>query len=350
MALLEVKDLVTYFPHEKGRVQVVDHVSFTVNERECFGIIGESGCGKSMTATSIMRYTDEVGARIAGGEILFEGRDVLSFNKKQLRDYRGGEVSMIMQNPMSALDPLFTVGDQLIETIRRHTGVNKKEAYRKAEEIFTFLGIPTDRMKAYPFELSGGMLQRIAGGIAIGADPKLIIADEPTTALDATVQLQYMQLLKKIQKQTKAAILLISHDIRVIQMMCSRIAVMYAGQIVEEGKTGDIMNKPIHPYTKALLSAANPHAVKVDRISTINGQPPFLLNPSDSCRFAERCEHCTKKCLEKSTQMYVGSSIEHLHRCSLMAEENGENEECTADRAEKRRNEAFGTEERKAAV
>ena len=192
MDLLEVKDLVTYFPHAKGKVQVVDHVSFSVKENECFGIIGESGCGKSMTAASVMQYHRELGARIAGGEILFEGRDVLSFGKRELQDYRGGKVAIIMQNPMSAFDPLFTVGEQVEETIRRHKGVGRKEAHLRTEKIFSFLGIPADRMKAYPFELSGGMLQRIAGGIAISSEPKLIIADEPTTALDVTVQLQYM--------------------------------------------------------------------------------------------------------------------------------------------------------------
>ena len=332
MALLEIKDLVTYFPSEKGKVQVVDHVSFSVNEQECFGIIGESGCGKSMTATSIMQYHKEVGARIDGGEIWFEGKNVLEFGKKELQDYRGGAVSMIMQNPMSALDPLFPVGDQVAETIRRHTGVGRKEALRRTEEIFSFLGIPLDRMKAYPFELSGGMLQRIAGGIAIGSKPKLIIADEPTTALDATVQ-----------KQTKAAILLISHDIRVIQMMCSRIAVMYAGQIIEEGRTEEIMKNPVHPYTKALLEAANPQAKKVERISTIEGQPPFLLNPPSTCRFADRCEHCTRRCMNQDTQIYtVGGG--HSHRCIIAAEENIQNE------SDKGKIKAFRTGERKAAI
>ena len=344
MALLEVKDLVTYFPHEKGKVQVVDHVSFMVNERECFGIIGESGCGKSMTATSVMQYHNEVGAKIGGGQILFEGRDVMSFGKKELQDYRGGEVAMIMQNPMSALDPLFTVGDQVAETIRRHTGVGKREARKRAEEIFTFLGIPADRYKAYPHELSGGMLQRIAGGIAIGSNPKLIIADEPTTALDATVQLQYMQLLKKIQKQTKAAILLISHDIRVIQMMCSRVAVMYAGQIVEEGNTDEIMEHPVHPYTKALLEAANPHALKVDRISTINGQPPFLLNPPATCRFADRCANCTHRCHQQETGIYADNDGGHFHRCILAAEEKERNA------TENGKIEAFRIREHKAAI
>ena len=344
MDLLKVKDLVTYFPHEKGKVQVVDHVSFSVKENECFGIIGESGCGKSMTAASIMQYHRELGARIAGGEILFEGRDVLSFGKKELQDYRGGEVAIIMQNPMSAFDPLFTVGDQVAETIRRHKGVSRKEANHRTEKIFSFLGIPTDRMKAYPFELSGGMLQRIAGGIAISSEPKLIIADEPTTALDVTVQLQYMQLLNKIKKQTKAAILLISHDIRVISMMCDRIAVMYAGQVVEEGNTEDVLRRPCHPYTKALLAAANPQAIKVDRITTIEGQPPFLLNPGVSCRFAERCGNCRQQCIQKATQMYPTNVNGHMHRCIIAAEENKK------DVSERKKIDTFRIRTHKAAV
>jgi len=299
MALLEVRELVTFFNHPEGRVQVVDGISFDVCEQECFGIIGESGCGKSLTALSVMRYYNEIGAHNGGGRILFEGKDILQLPERELHKYRGEKVAIIMQNPMSSLNPLFTVGNQVEESIRKHRGLGRREAAEQTKGIFRFLGIPPERISEYPFQMSGGMLQRIAGGIAISSRPKLIIADEPTTALDATIQLQYLQLLRRIQNEMNTAILLISHDIRVIALMCSRIAVMYAGRIVEEASIGEIMGNPLHPYTEALLKAANPLAEKMDRIYSIDGQPPFLLNPSKTCRFADRCAYCTKQCREE---------------------------------------------------
>ena len=298
--LLEVKNLKTEIETDEGTLHVVNDISFHVNHRECFGVIGESGCGKSLTAMSIMGYVNYIGAKIVDGEILYEGKDLTKLTKKEWKQYRGKELAMIMQNPQTAFNPLFTVGSQVVETIRLHNKVTKKEAVKEAKKIFEYLRIPVERMNAYPFQLSGGMLQRIAGGVAIAGNPRLIIADEPTTALDATIQLQYLQFLKQIQRDIGASIILISHDIKVIAMMCDRIAVMYAGRIVEEGNVKDLIENPKHPYTKALLSTANLSAKKMDYIEPIKGQPPALYDVSDKCMFAPRCEVCDKRCLKET--------------------------------------------------
>jgi oligopeptide/dipeptide ABC transporter ATP-binding protein len=267
-----------------------------------------------MTAMSIMAYHREIGAHNGGGQVLLEGEDILRIPRKRINEYRGKKISIILQNPMSALNPLFSVGNQVEESIHTHLHPGRKEEKRISAELFRFLGIPEERASEYPFQMSGGMLQRIAGGIALGSEPRLIIADEPTTALDATIQLQYLQLLRKIQKEKHTAILFISHDIRVIALMCSRIAVMYAGRIVEMGPLQTLMENPEHPYTEALLKASNPLAEKVDRIYAIDGQPPFLLNPPASCRFADRCSFCTEKCRQE-TPPGIGEKNGHYVEC-----------------------------------
>jgi oligopeptide/dipeptide ABC transporter ATP-binding protein len=294
--LLDVQNLRTVFDTRQGELCVVDNVSFSVKKNECFGIIGESGCGKSMTSISIMGYAASIGARITGGNVFFESEDILMMTKRQRNGLRGAKISIIMQNPMTALNPLYTVGEQIEETIRHHLRTSRKEARRQTLEIFRFLGIPEDRIKSYPFQLSGGMLQRIAGGIAISSKPRLIIADEPTTALDATVQIQFLSLLKRIQKELGTAIILISHDIRTIAMMCSNVAVMYAGRIVEKADISSIMENPHHPYTMALIRSANIKAEKMDVFPTIEGQPPLAFHVDSLCRFRQRCKFRDKKC------------------------------------------------------
>lgn len=312
--LLEVRNLKTEIETEEGVLQVVNNINFHVNHNECFGVIGESGCGKSITAMSVMGYVDYIGATIAEGEILYEGKDLTKLTPKEWKAYRGKKLSMIMQNPQTAFNPLYTVGDQLVETIRLHRKMSKKEAWREAEKTFEYLGISAERLKAYPFQLSGGMLQRIAGGVAIAGNPGLIIADEPTTALDATIQLQYLNFMKHIQKDTGASILLISHDIKVIAMMCDRIAVMYAGRIVEEGTVRQLIESPKHPYTKALLSSANLSAKKMEYIEPIKGQPPSLYNIPNGCLFAPRCGECDEKCL-KALPPKVESETDNYAYC-----------------------------------
>jgi oligopeptide/dipeptide ABC transporter ATP-binding protein len=252
-----------------------------------------------MTGMSIMGYAKSFGARVTGGHVYFESSDILAMNKKQLGAFRGSKISIILQNPMTALNPLYTVGEQIEETIRHHLNVSRKEANRQTLEIFRFLGIPEDRIGNYPFQMSGGMLQRIAGGIAISSKPRLIIADEPTTALDATVQIQFLSLLKRIQAEMGTAIILISHDIHAIAMMCSHVAVMYAGRIVEKADISNIMEKPQHPYTMALIQSANIKAEKGDSFPTIEGHPPSLLHIDPLCRFRERCGFCTAMCLRE---------------------------------------------------
>ncbi len=296
--LLEVKNFVAEMPSFKGTLHIINDISFSVHEEECFGIIGESGCGKTMTALSVLRYSERIGLKAVGGEILFDGEDVLKFSKRRLRGYNGRQVAVILQDPMAALDPLYTVENQMIETIRTHQKISRKESARQVQEIAGQLNISPEKLSCYPFQLSGGMLQRIVGAIAISCRPRLIIADEPTTALDVTIQLQYLKLLKSIQKKYKTAIIFISHDIKVISMMCDRIAVMYAGIIVETAEREELFHNTLHPYTRALFASANLEGAAVDKYVTIDGQPPDLVTQPKGCVFADRCPYSNLRCME----------------------------------------------------
>jgi oligopeptide/dipeptide ABC transporter ATP-binding protein len=315
--LLDVKNLVTCFDTPQGIFPVVDNINFHVDRQECFGIIGESGCGKSMTAMSIIGYASYMGAQISNGEVIFDGVNLLSLSPKQWRGYRGNRISIILQNPMNTLNPLFTVGNQVEECIRLHHKTGHKAARKKVKEFFNFLDIPVDKIDQYPFQLSGGILQRVAGAIAICSNPDLIIADEPTTALDATVQIQFLQLLKHIQSTLHTSLILISHDIRVITMMCNRVAVMYAGKIIEQANTFELLNAPLHPYTDALLRSTNSTMEKAERLYTIEGQPPYLLTAAKKCSFAPRCPYREHRCdREFPPQSVIGTGQEeHLVNC-----------------------------------
>ena len=297
--LLEVKSLTVDIPTERGNVRAVNDVSFHVDKQECYGLIGESGCGKSMTTMAVLRYTDNMGAIIRSGEISFNGEDILKYSKKQLREYRGGKAAIILQDPMIALNPVYTVKSQIMETIRIHQRLNRRECYEQMRETLSYLSIPEEKLNCYPFQLSGGILQRVVGAIAISCRPQLIIADEPTTALDVTVQLQYLKLLKRIQQKLGTAFVLISHDIRVVAMMCQRIGVMYGGKIVEEAPAMELFQNPLHPYTQALLKTALLDSESKDKMPYIDGQPPELIDPPARCLFAERCPYCTQQCMQK---------------------------------------------------
>ena len=312
--ILEVKELVAEMPTEKGILHIINGVSFTVRENECFGIIGESGCGKTMTSMAILRYSDRLGLKAVQGEIRYRGEDVLQFSKKCLREYNGHEAAIILQDPMAALDPLYTVKSQMIETIIKHQKVSKKEAEQIMRETAKKLSIAEEKLICYPHQLSGGMLQRIVGAMVVCCKPKLIIADEPTTALDVTIQLQYLKLLKQIQKEYHTSIIFISHDIKEISMICDRIAVMYAGEIVESGTRDEIFYHPQHPYTKALFQAASLDGVIQNEYKTIEGTPPDLHQCIPGCPFADRCIYCEDRCRAHKPEN-INLSDKHQVKC-----------------------------------
>ncbi len=289
--VLRVEDLHTSFFSRKGVVKAVDGVSFSVHKGETFGIVGESGCGKTVTGLSILRLLPEPAGKITGGKIILEGTDLLQLSKKAMRAYRGSRISMILQDPMTSLNPVFTVGDQISESVRLHQGLPDNMVEPEVISALRLLKIPSPEMilHDYPFQLSGGMRQRVVGAIAMSCRPRLLIADEPTTALDATIQAQYIALFKDVQRQTDVSIIFITHDFGVVANMCNRVGVMYAGKIVETAATRDIFKNPKHPYTIALIRSVPRLDEKDERLYSIKGQPPSLMNLPPGCRFYPRC-------------------------------------------------------------
>ncbi len=313
--ILEVKNLQTSFFTRAGEFKAVGGVSFEVREGETFGIVGESACGKSVTALSLMRLLPEPSGQIIGGSITLDGIDVLSLTKEEMRKFRGCNISMILQDPMTSLNPVYTVGNQIAEPIRQHQGITDRDALE--DEVISalrFLRIPApeQRIHDYPFQMSGGMRQRVVGAIAMSCRPRILIADEPTTALDATIQAQYLELFRDIQKETNIGIIFITHDFGVVASMCHRVGVMYAGKILETASTSDIFKSPLHPYTIALINSVPRLDIKVDRLYSIEGQPPSLLNLPPGCRFAPRCPDVMDICLEKQPdeiEIHPGHSV-----------------------------------------
>jgi oligopeptide/dipeptide ABC transporter ATP-binding protein len=303
MSLLDVRNLKTWFATRRGEVRAVDDVSFTLEQGEVLSLVGESGCGKSVTALSILRLVAPPG-RIAGGEILFEGRDLLKLREVEMRAIRGDDIAMIFQDPMTSLNPVFTVGEQIAEAIRLHRKVSKKEAWNQAVEGMRDVAIPAPeaRAKSYPHEMSGGMRQRVMIAMALACDPKLLIADEPTTALDVTIQAQILDLLNQLRERRNLALLLITHDLGVVAETADRVAVMYAGRIVEEAPVKELFNRPRHPYTEGLLRAVprldESGEARKRRLQTIEGVVPNPLELPPGCRFAPRCQHAMEKCRE----------------------------------------------------
>lgn len=329
--LLEIKDLRVSFFTPAGEVKAVGGISYDLAYGEVMGIVGESGSGKSVEAYSIMGLLQSPG-EIIGGSVTFEGEDVLAYNKKQMQDFRGNQVSMIFQNPMTCLNPVYKVGDQLIEAIRVHKKISKKEASARAIEMLELVGInnPDRRMNQYPHEFSGGMRQRVMIAMGLICDPKLLIADEPTTALDVTIQAQIIELMKEIQKKTGMAIIFITHNLGVVAEICDKVSVMYAGHIVEQGPVDDIFYEPKHPYTWGLLrSMPRVDAEEYERLVPIQGTPVDMLNPPAGCPFAPRCDHAMKICLRKTPPLFKASD-NHVSACWLLAKEEekeGENNE-----------------------
>ena len=318
--LLEIKDLKVSFFTPAGEVKAVDGISYEVKHDETMGIVGESGSGKSVEAYSIIGLLQAPG-KVTNGEILFEGEDVLKYSEDQMREFRGNKVSMIFQNPMTCMNPVYTIGDQLSEALICHNkDVSKKEAKEKAIEMLSLVGInnPDKRFNQYPHELSGGMRQRVMIAMALICSPKLLIADEPTTALDVTIQAQIIELMKDIQEKTDMSIIFITHNLGVVAEICDRVTVMYAGHIVEQGNVNDIFYKPMHPYTKGLLkSMPRVDVLEKERLIPIEGTVIDMLNPPEGCSFGPRCENCMKICLKKKPPMVKGEEEGHISACWL---------------------------------
>ncbi len=298
MPLLEVRDLQTHFFTRQGVVRAVDGISFSVDSGRTLGIVGESGCGKSVTALSIMGLIPRPPARIVNGSVLFAGRDLANLSDRQLEDVRGREIAMIFQDPMTSLNPTLTIGTQITETLLRHLDIDKKEARKRAAKLLEEVHIPNaaSRLDDYPHRYSGGMRQRVMIAIALSCNPKLLIADEPTTALDVTVQAGILDLLEELRQEHQMAVILITHDMGVVAEATDEIAVMYAGQIVEQATVEDLFDRPEHPYTEALLGALpqiEGEGIREGRLTAIPGRPPDLIEPPAACRFAARCPYAT---------------------------------------------------------
>lgn len=316
-SVLEVKRLQTTFFTDNGEVPAVDNIDFHVNPGEVLGIVGESGCGKSVTSLSIMGLVPSPG-KVIGGEILFKNEDLTNASEKRMRKIRGNEIAMIFQEPMTSLNPVFTIGDQLIEGIRLHNKVSKKDAERRAVEMLKRVGMPRSEqlIHEYPHQLSGGMRQRVMIAMAMACEPELLIADEPTTALDVTIQAQILDLMRRLNQESQTSIILITHDLGVVAEICDRIVVMYAGKVVEEGETRSIYKNPQHPYTEGLIRSVPDMRHKKERLYSIPGNVPKPGTLKHGCHFAPRCEHAFDRCLVENPQL-IETEGKHKVRCFL---------------------------------
>ena len=315
MALLEVKDLRTSFFTDAGEVKAVNGVSFELERGKVLGIVGESGSGKSVTAYSIMQILAP-GGKIVGGSVKLDGKELIGSGEKVMKTVRGNKVSIIFQDPMTSLNPTYTIGSQLTEAILLHTDRNKKEAYARAVEMLKLVNVnePEKRMKQYPFELSGGMRQRVMIAMALACEPDILIADEPTTALDVTIQAQILELMQSLQKEMGMAIIMITHDLGVVAQMCDEVIVMYAGSVCEKGTADEIFYNPQHEYTKGLMRSLPSATSAGTRLQPITGTPIDLLNMPQGCAFAPRCDGAMKICInQKAPEIEISDS--HTSRC-----------------------------------
>lgn len=322
--LLEVKDLVTEFPTRKGVIKAVDGVTFSVDAGETLAVVGESGSGKSVTSLSIMRLLQEPG-HVASGSITFDGEDLLALSEHEMEGVRGGKIAMIFQEPMTSLNPVYRVGDQIVEAIRIHTDLDKKAAWERAIEALRVVGIPSpeDRAHDYPHQMSGGMRQRVMIAMALSCNPRLLIADEPTTALDVTIQAQILDLIYKLREEYNMGVLLITHDLGVVSEVADRVVVMYCGQVVEQSPVEQLFEKPLHPYTLGLLNSI-PRLENDDNehLYMIQGQVPNPLDMPRGCPFSDRCDRCMDVCRERRPHLiavpgHPGRSV----RCFLFERE-----------------------------
>ncbi|MBZ9534784.1 ABC transporter ATP-binding protein [Cytobacillus oceanisediminis] len=331
--LLDVKDLKTHFFTERGKVTAIDGVSFQINKGEIVGVVGESGCGKSVTSQSVLRLFDEKHLVKYEGEILFEGEtDLLKLSKKKMQMIRGNDISMIFQDPLSSLNPVLTIGFQIAEAIMLHQDVTKKEAYERAIEMLKLTGIPSPekRVNDYPHNLSGGMRQRVMIAMTLACQPKLLIADEPTTALDVTIQAQILDLISELNQKLEMGVMFITHDLGVVAELCHRVVVMYLGQIVEEASVESLFESPLHPYTKGLIkSIPQMEGDRSQKLHVIEGTVPSLDSIPIGCRFAPRCPFADSVCLEKAPDLTETSSNQKV-RCWHF-EKIAQEEECYAN-------------------
>ena len=323
--LLEINDLKVSFFTPAGEVKAVNGVTYDLDEGRVLGIVGESGSGKSVSVSALMQLLVFPG-RVVGGSITFEGKDILAMNENEIQAIRGKDIGMIFQDPMTSLNPVFTIGEQLIETLKRHTDLNRKEAWDRSVEMLRLVGInnPEQRMKQYPHEFSGGMRQRAMIAMTLLCNPKLLIADEPTTALDVTIQAQILELMRELRQKINAAIILITHDLGIVSDICDEVIVMYAGRIVERGSIDDIFYRPAHPYTQGLLRCIP----RLDSdgskpLEPIEGTPVDLLALPKGCAFAPRCEKCMRVCLSEQPPTFTMGEG-HTSSCWLHAIEQGE--------------------------
>lgn len=317
MALLEVKDLKANFYTAKGLVKAVDGVSFNIDKGQILGLVGESGSGKTTIGHCLLNLLPKPAGRIVQGQILFEGEDLVKKSEAEMQKIRGGQIAMIVQDPMSSLDPMFTIGNQISEGIQAHLTMDKQRLQEKVIDLLDRVRIPAphDRAKNYPHQFSGGMRQRVVGAMALSCSPKLIIADEPTTSLDVTIQAQYLALLREIQEEEGMAQLFITHDLGIVAYLCTDVAVMYAGRIVENAEVKNIYNNPAHPYTEALINSVPRGNAKVEKLFGIDGKPPSLVNLPKGCTFLPRCTQKIKKCETEGFPPTVNLSPSHCVSC-----------------------------------
>ena len=299
--VLKVDDLRTYFTTRWGTVKAVDGITFDLRRGETLGIVGESGSGKSVTMLSLMRLIPMPPGRIVSGSITLDGEDILQLSENEMNKVRGSKIALIIQDPMTSLNPVFTIGNQVSEAIKIHQDIPKRSVMEQALSVLRKVNIPAaeSRMRDYPHQMSGGMRQRVVGAIGISCQPQVLIADEPTTSLDVTIQAQYLALLKELQRDSNVGLIFITHDFGIVAKMCDRVAVMYAGRIVEQGSVRDIFNRPSHPYTEALLASVPRMEEDVDRLYSIEGQPPTLHDLPTGCPFAPRCQYVMDRCREE---------------------------------------------------
>ncbi len=321
-ALLSVRNLTIHYFTDSGVVQAVNGISFDVQQGETLGLVGETGAGKTTTALGLMQLVPDPPGKIVEGTITFNGRDLTKLDKKELRSYRGREASMIFQDPMTALNPVTTVGEQIAEVVKIHKKVSHAEALKEAAHMLETVGIPAERLGDYPHQFSGGMKQRVVIAIALACNPHLIIADEPTTALDVTIQAQVLELMKKLQQEYKTAMIMITHDLGVVAEVCDKVAIMYAGRIVESGPIEEIYENTKHPYTKGLFDSLPSLNTKVKRLRPIHGLMPDPTDLPPGCPFAPRCPHCTDAC---STHMPEPVEVAPGHQvCCVLYEKSAD--------------------------
>ncbi len=315
MSFLEVKDLSVIYTQNRKTVHAVNGVSFTLEKGKTLGLVGETGAGKTTIAKAIMRILPDVAAKITGGEILVDGESVLDKTEEQMRAFRGKKAAMIFQDPMTALNPLMTVGDQILEVLLLHNDYDKKTGMEKAGDMLEMVGIPRERYVEYPHQFSGGMKQRVVIAMALACDPELLLADEPTTALDVTIQAQVLDLIRELKEKYNTSMILITHDLGVVAETCDSVAVIYAGRIVEYGSLEDVFDHPQHSYTKGLFGSLPGMAVGEKRLRSINGLPPDPTNLPCGCSFAPRCPNACDKCRADGETPYVEVTPGHFVRC-----------------------------------